>query len=71
MSDDSQVTLDAEVVDDTLEDLERAMKFGELSLSHDEVRPSTATLARATRDAYETLVEAHPGYDLTEGADGE
>lgn len=63
----SHVELDREAVDDALEQLESAMKAGKMALSHDEVRPSTDQCARRARDGYNTLVEAHPDYDLVEG----
>lgn len=63
------VALPDEDVDEALEDLEDAMAAGERTLGHDEVRPSATMLAHRTRDAYRTLVEAHPRYQLQEGGD--
>lgn len=59
------VEFDADAVDQALEELEDAMKAGEYSLNHGEVRPSTVNMAHRARDAYRTLVEAHPDYELT------
>lgn len=63
------VELPTSEVDTALEELEQAMQDGEAAMSHDTVRPSTHRLANQTRDAYRTLVEAHPDYELTEGDD--
>ena len=64
-----QVELDAGEVDDALELLEAAMSAAKTTLSHGEARPSTVMLANKTRDAYNVLVDAHPGYDLVEATD--
>jgi len=66
MSEDT-VELPTDAVDDTLELLEGAMQNGKRALSHDEVRPSTHACAHKARDAYRELVQAHPGYELTDG----
>lgn len=63
------VELPADEVDMALELLEEAMQAGERSLSHEEVRPSTHTLAYKARDAYRVLVREHPDYELTEDGD--
>lgn len=64
-SGDHRVELDADAVDEALERLEAAMAAGERSLSHKEARPSTVTMAHSARDAYRTLVESHPDYELS------
>jgi len=66
MSEDFQntVELDASDVDEALEDLEIVMQNAETHLSHEEVRPSGHIMAVKARDAYDTLVEAHPFYEL-------
>jgi len=66
MSEDT-VELPTDAVDDTLEQLEKAMQNGKVALSHDEVRPSTHACAHKARDAYRELVQAHPGYELEDG----
>lgn len=63
---DETVELDATAVDVALEQLESAMHHAETSMAHDEVRPSTAMLAKDARNAYRDLVVAHPDYTLTE-----
>lgn len=65
------VEIDSEEVDKALETLEEAMRAGERSLSHDEVRPSTHMLAKRTRDAYKILVDAHVDYEFVEGGNDE
>ena len=71
MTDDNtgNIELDGDAVEDVLEHLESAMQDAEIALSHDEVRPSTHRCAHAACDAYRTLVEAHPDYQLTEGSE--
>lgn len=68
---ESIVEMDDEAVDDALEELEAAMKAAKMTLNHGEARPSTVTLAHKTRDAYNILVTAHPGYELVEDDDDE
>ena len=63
------VPLDRQAVDDALEELEDAMKWGEMSLSHEKVRMSTDRMAHSARDAYRALVRAHPDYDLKSEVD--
>jgi hypothetical protein len=61
---ENTVELDASEVDDALEDLEIVMENAETHLSHEEVRPSAHIMAVKARDAYDSLVEAHPFYEL-------
>ena len=65
------VELDAEALDEALEDLEKAMKAGESTLNHEKVRPSAVAMAHSARDAYKKLIDAHPDYQLTEGDGGD
>lgn len=64
MTDDTTVEIDAEALEDVLEELESAMEAGKTTLSHDTVRPSAALCATNAREAYRTLVTAHPDYEL-------
>lgn len=61
------VELPTDAVDKVLKELETGQRQGEISLSHNEVRPSVHMMAMACRDAYRQLVEAHPDYELVEG----
>lgn len=62
---DGNVSMDSELVEDALAQLEDAQKHGKRALSHEEVRPSTALTAERAKDAYKLLVNAHPDYELT------
>lgn len=63
------VELPTDAVDEALKELETAMRQSEMTLSHDEVRPSAHMTAMASKDAYRLLVEAHPDYDLVEDSE--
>lgn len=65
------VELPVEAVDKVLKELETGQRQGEISLSHDEVRPSVHMMAMACQDAYRALVEAHPDYELVKGGSAE
>lgn len=65
----SKVAIDSEAVDEALESLEDAMSAGEMAMQHAEIRPSTTRLAQEAREAYRTLVQAHPDYRLQEDDD--
>lgn len=67
----SDVTLDSDAVDDALGELESLMRAGEQAMNHEEVRPSSAIMATSGKNAYRTLVEAHPDYDLNKGGSDE
>jgi hypothetical protein len=64
---DTPVTLiDSDSLEQVIELLEDSMEHGETYMSHEEVRPSGHIMAANTRSAYETLIKAHPDYELTE-----
>lgn len=56
--------IDYEELEKVIELLEDSMKHGETYLSHEEVRFTGHIMANNAREAYETLVEAHPDYEL-------
>lgn len=61
------VSLDANAVDDVLDDLEDAMEAAEVAHSHDDIRPSVVRMGQEIKTAYRTLVEEHPDYELNRG----
>lgn len=61
------VELPKDVVDDVIKELETGMRNGKKAHSHDELRPSTIMMAKAHKDAYRTLIKAHPDYKLSDG----
>jgi len=62
---DTDITLiDSEAIEEVIELLEDSMKHGETHLSHEEVRPSGHIMATNAKSAYDTLIEAHPDYEL-------
>jgi len=64
---DTDITLiNSEALEEVIELLEDSMKHGETYMTHDEVRPSGHIMATNAKSAYETLVKAHPDYELTE-----
>ena len=64
---DTDITLiDSESLEEIIELLEDSMKHGETYMSHEEIRPSGHIMARNVKSAYETLIQAHPDYELTE-----
>jgi len=64
---DTDITIiDSEALEEVIELLEDSMKHGETYLSHDEVRFSAHIMATNAKSSYETLIEAHPDYELTE-----
>jgi hypothetical protein len=67
---DTDITLiESEALDVVLELLEDSMKHGETYLTHDQVRFTGHIMANNAQEAYETLVEAHPDYELVENND--
>ena len=67
----SEVVVNRHALLEAIELLEDVMGAGKRALSHDEVRPSSHMMATKGREAYQTLVEAHPDYELSEEDDGE
>lgn len=70
MTEGDTVELPREAVRRVIKELETGMRQGETAHEHDEVRPSTAMMAMAHKEAYQALIRAHPDFEL-QSEDGE
>lgn len=61
------VELPKEAVEQVIDELEHGMQAGKRAHSHDDIRPSTMQMADYHKTAYQTLIDAHPEYELQEG----
>lgn len=59
------IELPKDAVEQIIKELETGMRQGEIAHNHEEIRPSTAMMANAHRDAYRVLIQNHPEYELS------